>query len=239
MDIMMNTKKVVRLLIVGSGPTTKYLPTVIDDYGKMKQNSEIFQYLLNNNLIKGGGPIMEYFYINELPMKYWEYFMSTKLHIRDFDKYRSLIAETIIKLFGNSCNINYTCVDPSGCDPVFANTMNIVHDNDLKAFEEYGIQFIFNKYVKLKFQEHIKQNVEKYDIIWFLNCGRSKYIIDKDCAYINNFKNNMNNNGYIIHSMPVHNKILADFTEWNKYQNYMPDYPTTPEDVLNFEKQLH
>lgn len=219
----------ISILFVATSAASKRLEPIIDGEGidGLKENltncgcpPETFEFILQNDLIfyeyddqKEEFPAIQ---PRDLPEIYWKYFIS-EMQTFDLDKYRKKIGRIIKAYFPKVKNVNYTTVDWQILSPSYCNTMDKVVENDLKFSKITGLTFTFKQHYKCTFQNLIRNQQSKYNIIWFLGCCTPSYFISKKVNYISNFKNSLCINGLIFHMDPVVGSTL-DFIDMERRQ---------------------
>lgn len=210
-----------KILFVATGPESQRLMPLIDGKGLegLKKNlnkrgcpDEVFEYALQNNIIRNKNGEYPKFQCNQLPEKYWKYLL-WDIGKYDFDMYRDEIVNILTRYFCPlSKTIYYTTVDWQILSPSYCNTLEKVHQNDQDYFDKKGINFGFQEHHTCTFQDFIKEKVarkeqeghlDNYDIVWFLGCCTPSYFVDMEPSYINNFQKILKQDGFIIHMDPI------------------------------------
>ena len=201
-----NDKNIIKLLIVGSAPETYKSFSVISS-SELSLYPNIREYILRNALYieydSGKILAMKKFDIKDLPYHLRKQLRSTKPNKYDFDKFRGMIVEKIKELYPLVKEIEYSFISRGHSDPEIENTMDIVLQNDIDAYEKYGIKFTYGIFYEEDFKKQIKKISNNYDIVWFLCCSDPTHIIDDSDEYMENFKKRVKQNGYVIHTDPT------------------------------------
>ena len=201
----------IQILIVGSGPVSNSLTPSMqyDDLRHMKRDFKkrgcpsLFDYCIENDVLFDITGCQE-FCMEDIPKRYWTYFMKEIISHGDLDNHRKLIAQKIKQLYPSIKKITYTTVDMYTVSPEFCGSMKYALATDKNLSKRYGVKFIYNKHYKMKFQEYIATHLDsKFDIVWFLGCCNPHYLVNRKKSYISNFRNILIPNGYIMHTDPT------------------------------------
>ena len=207
---MDSAKKLVKLLVVGSGPECYLVNNTVEGSDMKKYGTEFYEYIVQNNLINYSignyTNVVPFVKIQDLPMNYLKLFVSKTSYKRDFDENRDLIIANVKKFYDKVEEIEYSFVRPHSWEisinfpefgPSFMNVKDMAKRNDDLSKEKYGINLKLIECINAKFQEYINFCDKTYDIIIFLDCGIPSLYIEINDNYINNFKK-ICDSGYFI-----------------------------------------
>ena len=145
---------------------------------------------------------------DDIPVELLYKFMGN-IHEHDFIKNIKLFVNNIKILFPNVETINYTTIDYYTHPPKFYGLEKQSTKINKKFSKKYNIKFKHTKHICTSFQTFIKENKNKFNVIFFFGCCNPHYLVGKNEKYINNFKKSLDINGYILYADPMNSHILT------------------------------
>ncbi len=173
---------------------------------------------------------------NDIPVKLLHKFMEN-IHEHDFITNIQLFVDNIKKLYPNVQTINYTTIDCYVYPPNFYGLEKQSTKINNKFSKKYNIQFRHTKHIRTSFQQFIKENKSKFNVIFFFGCCHPHYLIDKHEKYITNFKKSLNITGYILYADPMNSHMLVMTSLLNRMMHLI-DNCGVKENKLNTVKFL-
>ena len=238
------------VLFVCSGPTmyNSIIPYWNLDGMEKDLPADIYNYIVDNNLITYGHHNYPYLKLKKLPEEYIKRLLKhTTISSRDLDKYREYIIKTLKDIYPDLLHVNYSTVDPSSMDPKIYGDQHInklIESNDRKYQNKYGITMSFQDHYSEKFQKHIHTTTNKYDVVWFLQCSIFSWTLSKSDRYIEDFKKVLNSDGLIIHmdwngttkfeEETGYKQPVSSLTDINKRLLLLPDVTNKQKDTVDW-----